>query len=88
MFFKSLNLQSFIFSLQLLKFPKMLFLFSFFLCLVDFSITFYMDSETQTNCGDCNNNIPSAPAPAKTQSTIMDGMNCHYQMIYLRNNQS
>ena len=40
-----------------------------------------MDSATQTNGVDCNNNIPSAPAQAaKTQSTIMDGMNCHYQV--------
>ena len=85
MFFKSLNLQSFIFSYHLLKFLKylhvVLFLFSFFFCLADSSITFCMDSATQTNCADCNNNIPSAPAPeAKTQSTIMDGMNCHYQV--------
>ena len=85
MYFKSLNLQSFIFSLHLLKFlnylPVIFFLFSFFFCLADSSITFCMDSATQTNCADCNNNIPSAPAQAaKTQSTIMDGMNCHYQV--------
>ena len=40
-----------------------------------------MDSATQTstiqtNCVDCNKNITSTPLP----STIMDGMNCHYQV--------
>ena len=36
-----------------------------------------MDNATQTSCVDCNNNMPSV---TQTKSTIMDGMNCHYQV--------
>jgi hypothetical protein len=56
--------------------PVVLFVFSFFFCLADSSIAFCTGTETQTNCCD----IPSDPAAAKIQSTIMDGMNCHYQV--------
>ena len=63
MLLKSINLRLFIFSLTVL------FLFSFFLFLADSSITFCTDFATQA----------SASAPAKIQSSIMDGMNCHYQ---------
>ena len=63
LFFKSVNLRLLCFSLIVL------FLFSFFLFLADSSITFCTDFATQA----------SASAPAKIQSSIMDGMNCHYQ---------
>lgn len=64
MFFKSLNLQFFITFIKFYKvFTYHIIIFLFF-CLDDSPI---MDSATQTNCGDCNNNITSATAPqAKT----------------------
>ena len=40
-----------------------------------------MDNVAQTNCAGCNSNTPPTPAPeVKNQATIMDGMNCHYQV--------
>lgn len=83
MFISSLNLQLFIFSLHLLKLlnylPIVLFI-SFFLTSFDNSLAFCMDGTTQIDCDGCNKNTPSAPEAKKLPPSIMDGMNCHYQV--------